>query len=75
MNGQSMMPGITNLPVPSMMRALAEALRFFPTPAILPLRKSTSVFSSVPRVTVSTVALRISVSCDVCLCARTAFDR
>jgi hypothetical protein len=40
--------------------------------AILPLRKSTSVFWSVPRVTVSTVALRMSVSGAACLCARAA---
>src|SRR5262245_49515468 len=66
---QSMMPGITYLPVPSMMRAFGEALRFFPTAAILPLRRSTSVFCNVPRVTVSTVAFRISVS--VCFWART----
>ena len=57
-----MMPGITYFPVASMIRALGEALKFLPTAAILPLRNNTSVFCNVPRVTVSTVALRISVS-------------
>ena len=33
-----MIPGITYLPVASITRALADALRFLPTPAILPLR-------------------------------------
>src|SRR5215213_8304549 len=65
------MPGSTNLPVASMTRALAEAFRFLPTAAILPLRMSTSVFGSVPRVTVRTVALRISVSVGPTVCAWT----
>src|SRR6185437_13141009 len=60
------MPGITNLPVASITRALAEDFRFLPMAAILPLRRSTSVFGRVPCVTVSTVALRISVSVWAC---------
>jgi hypothetical protein len=58
---QSTIPGMRYLPVASITRAF-PALRFFPTAAIFPLRISTSAFGSVPRVTVSTVALRISVS-------------
>jgi hypothetical protein len=59
----SMMPGMTNLPVASMVRAPAGAVRFFPTEAILPPRMRMSVPSSVPCEAVSTVALRMSVSC------------
>jgi hypothetical protein len=59
----SMMPGRTNFPVASMTRAPSGALRFCPTAAIFPPRRSTSVALRVPCETVSTVALRISVSC------------
>ena len=53
---------VTDFVVTSLMRASEEALRFFPTPAILPRRMSTSVLASTPRVIVSTVAFLISVS-------------
>src|SRR6185369_6929087 len=56
------MPGSTNFPVASITLAFAEALRFLPIAAIFPLRSKTSAFVIVPRVTVSTVAFRISVS-------------
>jgi hypothetical protein len=43
---QSMMPGITYLPVPSITRAFADARRFFPTPAILPRESERPRFPS-----------------------------
>ena len=59
---QSMMPGSRYIPVASITVAPAGAFRFLPTAAILPLRMSTSPFSIVPLVTVSTVAFLISVT-------------
>src|SRR5687768_9349587 len=59
----SMIPGKTNLPVASITRAPVGALKFEPTAVIFPLRISTSVFCSVPRETVSTVAFFIRVVC------------
>ena len=57
----SMIPGITNLPVASYTSAPAGAVRFCPIFEILPFSSSTSVFWSVPRVTVMTVAFLISI--------------
>src|ERR1051326_6547119 len=59
---QSIMPGMTYLPVASITFASAAAFRFLPTAAIFPRRRRTSVFCIVPCVMVNTVALRISVS-------------
>ena len=52
---------MTYLPVASMTCAPAGAVRFLPICAILPFCSSRSVFSSLPFVTVSTVAFLISV--------------
>ena len=49
-----------------------RSVEILPDGGDLAVAKSTSVFCSVPCVTVSTVALRMSVSGDVGLCARAA---
>src|SRR3954462_134609 len=60
---QSMMPGVTNLPVASITLALASlALTFSPTAAILPSRMRIEPFLMVPCDAVRIVALRIKVS-------------
>src|SRR3989338_3914322 len=59
-----MMPGRRYIPVASITVAPAGGFRFLPTAAILPLRMSTSPFSIVPLVTVSTVAFLMSVACS-----------
>ena len=56
----SMMPGVTQRPVPSTTWASAGALSPLPTAAILPSCISTSALSSRSPLPVSTVALRIS---------------
>ena len=56
---QSMIPGATCLPVPSITSALGGVGRCLPTPAILPFLISRSAPSTVPRgPAVHTVALR-----------------
>ena len=55
-----MMPGETNLPVPSTTSAPAGICTFVPTAAILPSRMTMVPLSIVPRVTVRMVALRMA---------------
>src|SRR5438128_11835799 len=55
-----MIPGIRNLPVASTTVASAGALTFLPIAAIFPFCTKTLPFSTVPLVTVRTVALRIN---------------
>jgi hypothetical protein len=69
---QSIIPGVTNLPVASIVRAFDDALRFLPIRAILPSLMSISAFSSVPFAAVKTVALRIKTSAFDC--ADTSFS-
>ncbi|MCA1628975.1 MAG: hypothetical protein LC774_01110 [Acidobacteria bacterium] len=59
---QSMMPGVTYLPVASMTRTSEPARRFAPTAAIFPLRIRMSEPVSVPCEAVRIVALRIKTS-------------
>ncbi len=65
---QSMIPGVTNLPVPSTTVAVGDAFTSLPTSAILPFRISTEPFSIVPCVIVMTVALRIRISFAGAVC-------
>ena len=59
-----MMPGVTNLPVPSTTTVPAGAVRFRPTLTILPSRISTSPFAISLSVAVRIVAPLISVGFD-----------
>ena len=73
---QSMMPGDTNLPVPSTTSAPAGTATFAPTAAIFPPRSTIVPFWIVPLVAVRMVALRIATTASVrvCACGRVATD-
>ena len=57
-----MMPGMTNLPVPSMVRMPAGIATFVPTAVIFPFRTTIVPFWMSPPVIVISVALRIATS-------------
>ena len=60
-----MMPGVRNLPRPSMTSASGGALTVAPTAAILPSRRRTLPFRIVGPAAVMIVTLRINVVRDV----------
>jgi hypothetical protein len=65
----SMMPGDTNLPAASTSVAPAGTCTLGPIAAILPSRSTMVPLLMVPRVTVTSVALRIATTPAVCACA------
>src|SRR5688500_8480476 len=64
----SMMPGDTNLPVPSMTSAPAGTVTLAPSAAIFPSRNTMVPFWMVPFVTVTSVALRMATTPGVRAC-------